>query len=141
MPLFNATMNYYPCIITIEPRKEVKYDKDGVSDYQSMITYCVFTIDKTKNVLKIRPIRQALIAFDMAFNLQEIYGIDDALEENKNALGFLAGEVNDVMESAQQCVICMSDDKNTVVMPCGHLCVCKDCATTIAKQPSPDCPV
>lgn len=39
MPLFNCTQSYYPCIIAIEPRKQVEYDKDGVSDYQSLITY------------------------------------------------------------------------------------------------------
>lgn len=101
MPLFNCTQNYFPCIIAIDPRKKVEYDNDGVSDYQSLITYCVFVIDKSKNVLKLKPIKQVLIAFDMGFNLQQIYGITDALEENKG-LSFLAGQVNDLSDSAQQ---------------------------------------
>jgi hypothetical protein len=68
---------------------------DGVSDYQNMITYCVFTIDKNTNLLKLKPVKQVLIAFEMGFNIQQIYGINDALEENKNDLDFLAGGVGE----------------------------------------------
>lgn len=143
MPLFNYTINYYPCIISIEPRKKTEYGDDGVSDYQNLITYCVFTIDKSSNVLALKPIKQILIAFDMAFNLQQIYGISDALEDSKERtpLDFLGGNFAEDIESSQQCVICLSEEKNTVVMPCGHLCVCKDCATAISKQRAPDCPI
>ncbi|CAI2374888.1 unnamed protein product [Moneuplotes crassus] len=136
MPLFNSTMSYFPCVITLEPRKKPIIGDDGVSDYQNLITYCVFALNKSTNQIEIKPFKQTLVAFDMAFNLQQIYGINDAVEENKEeTLGLIAAD------DSQLCVVCMTDQKNTVVMPCGHLCVCKDCATTIASQRSPDCPI
>lgn len=137
MPLFNSTKNYYPWVITIEPRKDAEFDADGVSDYQNLITYWVFKIDKSKNILELKPLSQVLVAYDMAFNLQQIYGIEDNLEEHKDGFGVYDDNIDD----GQKWVICITDEKNTVVMPWGHLCVCKECATTIAKQNSPDWPI
>ena len=76
----------------------------------------------------------------MGFNLQQIYGMDDALEESKEN-GLTAGIDYDMADSAHQCVVCISEEKNTVVMPCGHLCVCKDWAVAISKQSKPDWPI
>lgn len=38
------------------------------------------------------------------------------------------------------CVICLTNDKDTVVMPCRHLCLCKECAQELQAR-SPKCPV
>ena len=38
------------------------------------------------------------------------------------------------------CVICLSEPKDTCVIPCRHLCLCKDCAQELQKH-SPKCPV
>ena len=110
MPLFNTTLNYYPCVIAIEPRTEVSHDDDGVSDYQNLITYCKFQINKSTSLLELKVVKQVLVAFDMGFQLQNIYGITDTMEDHKDA------DPDDI-ESGQQCVICISEEKNTVVMP------------------------
>jgi len=34
-------------------------------------------------MITLKPIKQVLVAFDMAFNLQQIYGINDAFEDKK----------------------------------------------------------
>eukprot|EP00344_Euplotes_crassus_P010071 CAMPEP_0197007996 /NCGR_PEP_ID=MMETSP1380-20130617/43220_1 /TAXON_ID=5936 /ORGANISM="Euplotes crassus, Strain CT5" /LENGTH=205 /DNA_ID=CAMNT_0042428349 /DNA_START=1 /DNA_END=618 /DNA_ORIENTATION=- len=39
MPLFNSTVNYFPCVITLEPQARPTVGEDGVSDYQNLITY------------------------------------------------------------------------------------------------------
>lgn len=141
MPLFNWTHSYYPWVITIDPTATPKTAKDGITDHQSLLTYCQFYLDKKNNFLNIRPVKQVLVAFEMAFNLQQIYGITDALEEKQNELGMIAGVDYDDSDPSHTCVIWISEEKNTVVMPCGHLCVCKDCAIAISKQTTPDCPV
>ena len=135
MPLFNATMNYFPCVITVELQKKPSVGSDGVSDYQNLITYWVFTINKSSNLLELKPFRQVLVAYDIAFLLQQIYGITDAVE-GKDGEYSAAGN-----DDSQIWVACMTEEKNTVVMPCGHLWVCKECATTIASQRSPDWPI
>lgn len=142
IPLFNHTHKYYPWIITITPKQKPKNDENGVSEFQNLITYWDFKIDKSTNVMQISPLYQSLIAFETAFLLQQIYGINDALEDNKKGdLRLSAVNTDSNMEDGQLWVICISEEKNTVVMPCGHLWVCKDWATTISQQASPDCPI
>lgn len=38
------------------------------------------------------------------------------------------------------CVICLTEDRDTAVMPCRHLCLCKGCADELRKH-TPKCPV
>ena len=46
----------------------------------------------------------------------------------------------------RECVICMSAPKDTIAIPCRHLCVCKDCADILRQPPTsqpspPKCPI
>lgn len=38
------------------------------------------------------------------------------------------------------CAICLYEERNVVVVPCGHYCMCKECATQIA-QSTGTCPL
>ena len=40
----------------------------------------------------------------------------------------------------KECVICLSEVKNCVVLPCRHFCLCLDCAESLRKQSS-KCPI
>ena len=40
---------------------------------------------------------------------------------------------DDGEDDSKKCTICLTEEKNTIVVPCGHLCVCKGCATEFAK--------
>ncbi|KAI8323467.1 hypothetical protein GQ54DRAFT_338704 [Martensiomyces pterosporus] len=59
----------------------------------------------------------------------EIFGLNEALEQH-TALG------ND----PHQCAICLSDERDTVLLPCRHLCMCRECANTYRQQ-SNKCPI
>ena len=50
-----------------------------------------------------------------------------------------AGVVEDEDEDGL-CVICLTNEKTTVVIPCRHLCLCKECAEEL-RQKGPKCPV
>ena len=40
------------------------------------------------------------------------------------------------------CVVCMERaEKSVLLMPCKHLCVCKDCTDKLLTQSKPMCPV
>ncbi len=39
-----------------------------------------------------------------------------------------------------ECVICMSEIRDVIIMPCRHLCLCKMCATNLRVQ-SNNCPI
>jgi len=39
-----------------------------------------------------------------------------------------------VTSNSKECVICLSDDRDTIVVPCGHMCICSRCASTMVRQ-------
>lgn len=64
--------------------------------------------------------------------LQEIYGI-----ENKN----LTRPSNDDDEdNGSECVICICEPRDTLILPCRHLCLCNSCADSLRYQAN-NCPI
>ena len=45
--------------------------------------------------------------------------------------------------SQRLCSVCLSNPKTVILLPCGHLCVCEDCAKQLlAARPGPaKCPI
>jgi len=43
-------------------------------------------------------------------------------------------------ENAFECVICMSEERDTMLLPCRHLCLCSSCAQSLRYQAS-SCPI
>ncbi len=39
-----------------------------------------------------------------------------------------------------ECVICMCEKRDTLILPCRHLCLCKSCASNLRNQ-SNNCPI
>jgi hypothetical protein len=65
---------------------------------------------------------QRIVIDSNAFLLQEVYG-------------FLDDETGGADDSgARDCVICLSEPRDTIVLPCRHLCLCRSCARTLRNQ-------
>lgn len=47
---------------------------------------------------------------------------------------------DEVEDSGAECVICMSDMRDTLILPCRHLCLCSTCAESLRYQAS-SCPI
>ena len=43
-------------------------------------------------------------------------------------------------ESGQDCIICFCEPSDTMIKPCNHLCLCKECAGTMQAKTS-QCPI
>ena len=56
-------------------------------------------------------------------------GEGDGGGESKGESGAAAGGVSSTVES--ECVVCMDEENTHMFMPCGHKCVCKECADLI----------
>jgi E3 ubiquitin-protein ligase MGRN1 len=100
-----------------------------------MISYCVFTKNGNNEITGLRVLKQVVLINGLPFEIKSIYGMveDDNAEEGEAAV--------DIKESeTKECLVCLDEEKDTVVMPCGHLCVCSDCGKGLVKNKH-TCPV
>ncbi|KAM1745803.1 hypothetical protein ACFX11_012500 [Malus domestica] len=78
---------------------------------------------------QVKVIRQILWIDEVRYELREIYGIGTSTVESF-----------DDTEPGKECVICMTEPKDTAVLPCRHMCMCSDCAKELRIQ-SNKCPI
>uniref|UniRef100_A0A7N8XW32 E3 ubiquitin-protein ligase n=1 Tax=Mastacembelus armatus TaxID=205130 RepID=A0A7N8XW32_9TELE len=71
---------------------------------------------------------------DGNYLLQEIYGI-----ENKNNQETKPSD-DENSDNSNECVVCLSDLRDTLILPCRHLCLCNSCADTLRYQAN-NCPI
>ncbi|KAK9086701.1 hypothetical protein Syun_029095 [Stephania yunnanensis] len=77
----------------------------------------------------IKAVNQILWVDGVRYELRDIYEI-----------GYSSGARVDGNEPGKDCVICMSEPKDTAVLPCRHLCMCGDCAKALRLQTN-KCPI
>jgi len=58
------------------------------------------------------------------------------MEQNRVATGTPVADDPD----GRECVICLSNERDTTVLPCRHMCMCQECASALKTQ-SNKCPV
>ncbi|KAK6930027.1 hypothetical protein RJ641_004121, partial [Dillenia turbinata] len=77
---------------------------------------------------QVRVMRQLLCVDGVRYELHQIYGI-----------GNYAADFND-SDPGKECMICMTEPKDTAVLPCRHMCMCSKCAKELRIQ-SNKCPI
>ncbi|KAK1793906.1 hypothetical protein P4O66_010815 [Electrophorus voltai] len=82
----------------------------------------------------VKPMKQKQTVDRVSYLLQEIYGI-----ENKNNQEIKALE-DENSDNSSECVVCLSDLRDTLILPCKHLCLCNACADTLRYQAN-NCPI
>ena len=112
--------------------------EEGEEPHQSH-TLIAIVERNNENTYSIKPLKQKLFVDGLTYLLQEIYGI-----ENKNAMtvrgdAALASD-DDLEDNSSECVICMSDPRDTLILPCRHLCLCNGCADSLRYQAN-NCPI
>lgn len=50
------------------------------------------------------------------------------------------GSDEDTEDNGSECVICMCDVRDTLILPCRHLCLCNGCADSLRYQAN-NCPI
>lgn len=93
----------------------------------SQITQAVF--EKDRGQYQVRVMKQILWVNRMRYELQEIYGIGNTVD------GDFDGN-----DSGKECVICLSEPRDTTVLPCRHMCMCSGCAKVLRFQ-TDRCPI
>jgi hypothetical protein len=110
----------YPVVIVLEviPPADAKPTKKRVT---SQITYANL-VAANDGTHEIKVTTQKILFGGVGYVVYDIYGIDT--EQSMQA----------------ECVICMTELRDTVVIPCRHMCLCHQCAE-IMKFESIKCPI
>lgn len=119
----------YPLVVKAEacPLNNGEPEQDGNSAGNSQITQAVF--EKDKGHYQVRVMKQILWVSKTRYELQEIYGIGNTVD------GDFDGN-----DSGKECVICLSEPRDTTVLPCRHMCMCSGCAKVLRFQ-TDRCPI
>jgi hypothetical protein len=81
-------------------------------------------------------LKQKIWVDGVSYELQEIFGI----EHCSTGTPANADGADDDGESGKECVICMTEPRDTTALPCRHMCMCGACARMLRGQ-SNRCPI
>uniref|UniRef100_A0A0A9WSF3 RING-type E3 ubiquitin transferase n=2 Tax=Lygus hesperus TaxID=30085 RepID=A0A0A9WSF3_LYGHE len=109
--------------------------QDGTDDSKQSHT-CISVIEKhSDGTYVLKALKQKLFVDGLCYLLQEIYGI-----ENKNIENQKANSDVETEDNGSECVICMCEVRDTLILPCRHLCLCNSCADSLRYQAN-NCPI
>lgn len=100
---------------------------------QSHTTICVIDHHPESGSYVLRALKQKIFVDGLCYLLQEIYGIENKAV-NKSSLD------EEIDDHGSECVICMSETRDTLILPCRHLCLCNSCADSLRYQAN-NCPI
>ncbi|KAL0128433.1 hypothetical protein PUN28_003602 [Cardiocondyla obscurior] len=83
-----------------------------------------------------KALKQKLYVDGLCYLVQEIYGIENKNTENAKQ----QGSDEDTEDNGSECVICISEVRDTLILPCRHLCLCNSCADSLRYQAN-NCPI
>uniref|UniRef100_A0AC35G5V9 RING-type E3 ubiquitin transferase n=1 Tax=Panagrolaimus sp. PS1159 TaxID=55785 RepID=A0AC35G5V9_9BILA len=118
--------HYFPIVI------EVRSVSNTEQSLPVHVQATMCSIDKSSDAsasLILKPLKQKIIADGVTYLLQEVYGI-----ENKEST------TRTIDENSAECIICMANPRDTVILPCRHLCICNGCAETLRFKLQ-NCPI
>ncbi|KAL2345050.1 hypothetical protein Fmac_006335 [Flemingia macrophylla] len=120
-------MGVYPLAVKADasPCNQDEAPLSGNSNSQT--TQAVF--EKDKGEFRVKVVKQILWVNGMRYELQEIYGIGNSTQNGLNE--------ND---QGKECVVCLSEPRDTIVHPCRHMCMCSNCAKVLRFQTN-RCPI
>ncbi|QCE05953.1 probable E3 ubiquitin-protein ligase LOG2 [Vigna unguiculata] len=110
-----------------DPDESKSNETPSSGNTNSQITQAVF--EKEKGEFQVKVVKQILWVNEMRYELQEIYGIGNSVESDL-----------DGNDPGKECVICLSEPRDTTVLPCRHMCMCSGCAKVLRFQTN-RCPI
>ncbi|XP_045214260.2 probable E3 ubiquitin-protein ligase MGRN1 isoform X1 [Mercenaria mercenaria] len=111
--------------------------EDDENSMHAHMTFALIERSSLDGCYVIKPLKQKQFVHGLCYLLQEIYGIENKSNEKVKDED---GDEDDLEDSGAECVICMSDMRDTLILPCRHLCLCSTCAESLRYQAS-SCPI
>ncbi|OQS04354.1 hypothetical protein THRCLA_03396 [Thraustotheca clavata] len=125
----------YPLII------EIQVHNDGPTQPQKQATFLTFP--KHDNTFKVQVLKQKVQVQGQTYELQEIYGMDGSIAaapKNSSEAAEAKIQASDEVVDGGECIICLSEPRNTTILPCRHMCICLECSDAL-KKPGSTCPI
>jgi hypothetical protein len=122
-----AQAGYYPIV--------VEMTADSPSGKQKHLYYGSLPDFKPKhagNEQKVQIVKQGIEIGGTFHILQEIYGLAQASDGD--------GAGGKQLEAENECIVCLTDQKDTSLMPCRHMCVCQSCGQDLVDR-TMKCPI
>lgn len=113
---------------SLPPMHEQLGQPPPIAPSRAQITQAVLE-KNNEGHFQVKVIKQILWVDGVRYELRELYGIENSDER---------GIGNN--DTGKECVICMTEPNDTVVLPCRHVCLCSECAKQLRLQ-SNKCPV
>lgn len=124
----------FPIVVCMEAGGKRNPDPTKV---QSQTTFVKVIPGEGEAAFTAQPLKQKIQVGSTPYELQEIFGID---QHAKAGDGASSAEGGDGGDNSRECVICMTEARDTTVLPCRHMCMCSDCARQLRMQ-SNKCPI
>lgn len=127
-----STGGIFPLVIYAEAHRPTSTADHSAQSTPAHVQITLAIIEKnSKGTFQVKVAKQILWIDGERYELQEIFGLvnssDEPLNDGDDDIG-------------KECVICMTEQRNTAVFPCRHLCMCADCAKSLRLQ-SNKCPI
>lgn len=106
----------------------------------------------------VRAVRQILQVGPAVFDLEDVFGADPGVASPPRppSAGCVAGvpcaaaaggpaaaggaAAGEVEVEDETCVVCLTNDRDTMILPCRHMCLCAECADVLRRQTN-KCPI
>ncbi|CAL1675827.1 unnamed protein product [Lasius platythorax] len=110
--------------------------EEGSDDPKQSHTTIAVVEKHSDGTYVLKALKQKIYVDGLCYLLQEIYGIENKNTENAKQ----QGSDEDTEDNGSECVICMSEVRDTLILPCRHLCLCNSCADSLRYQAN-NCPI
>ena len=129
---------YFPCIIQCTPIHTQPHCID------QSYTYCTLLYNTLQQLL-CKVIRVCIQYDSTTYDVSDMYGMSN--DETNTHADHNSNNINSELNTHtttsvnNECVICYSAVRSTLVLPCRHYCLCAECADTLKQQVRPRCPL
>ena len=121
----------------LEPPAPAGSALDDRAQAQTTFAEAKYAVDDEKEWFVVSVLKQKIWVDGVSYELQEIFGIEHCSTGTPLDGGDGDGDEGD---SGKECVVCMSEPRDTTALPCRHMCMCGACARMLRGQ-SNRCPI
>ncbi|OWM74207.1 probable E3 ubiquitin-protein ligase LUL4 [Punica granatum] len=121
----------FPLVIAAETYPQLSSGDDHTSSQSPHMQITQAVLEKNgSDPFEVKVVKQVLWVDGVRYELKEIYGLGSSSGESYTNEG----------DGGKECVICMTEPKDTAVLPCRHMCMCNECSKALRLQ-SNKCPI